>query len=169
MSQDSKTNTTPNWILFLFFGTLIFGGLFVIYEQGFLKADASYYLHKSAGVAYEMPAKSEIAFKEFPPHNAASISEGQKHYEAACAACHAKDLSGGVGPNLKDSGWLHFEGIDVSEKNVAIRIIKGVSADQAKKGGVMPARGGSSLSNEEILKIAYYLASKNPSIKKSKK
>ncbi len=37
----------------------------------------------------------------------AAIASGKQSYGIYCAACHAKDLSGAVGFNLKDSVWLH--------------------------------------------------------------
>ncbi|WDE96901.1 cytochrome c [Lentisphaera profundi] len=36
-----------------------------------------------------------------------SISRGKIIYESVCFACHGKNLEGAVGPNLKDSLWLH--------------------------------------------------------------
>ena len=33
--------------------------------------------------------------------------QGQKLFEQICASCHAKDLSGGTGFNLKDGEWVH--------------------------------------------------------------
>lgn len=37
----------------------------------------------------------------------ATIEQGKILYEQICATCHAKDLSGGVGFNLKDGEWIH--------------------------------------------------------------
>ena len=36
-----------------------------------------------------------------------SISRGKMIYESVCFACHGKNLEGAVGPNLKDSLWVH--------------------------------------------------------------
>jgi cytochrome c oxidase cbb3-type subunit 3 len=36
-----------------------------------------------------------------------AIASGKKIFEASCAACHAADGGGGVGPNLTDEFWLH--------------------------------------------------------------
>ncbi|MER2493778.1 c-type cytochrome [Catenovulum sediminis] len=36
-----------------------------------------------------------------------ALKAGQKLYETVCAACHANDLSGGAGFNLKDEEWIH--------------------------------------------------------------
>lgn len=38
--------------------------------------------------------------------NADVIAEGQKLYKRNCQACHKKDGSGAVGPNLRDDEWL---------------------------------------------------------------
>jgi cytochrome c oxidase cbb3-type subunit 3 len=37
----------------------------------------------------------------------AGIASGATIFQTACAACHAKDGGGGVGPNLTDEYWLH--------------------------------------------------------------
>ncbi|HTN47627.1 MAG TPA: cbb3-type cytochrome c oxidase N-terminal domain-containing protein [Flavipsychrobacter sp.] len=39
--------------------------------------------------------------------DAAGIASGQTLFQNMCAACHAKDGGGGVGPNLADAYWLH--------------------------------------------------------------
>ncbi|WP_017446783.1 c-type cytochrome [Gayadomonas joobiniege] len=37
----------------------------------------------------------------------AALADGKQTFETVCAACHAKDLSGGAGFNLKDEEWVH--------------------------------------------------------------
>lgn len=39
--------------------------------------------------------------------DAAGMASGQALFQNMCAACHAKDGGGGVGPNLTDPYWLH--------------------------------------------------------------
>lgn len=39
--------------------------------------------------------------------DATVIATGKNLFETNCAACHAKDGGGGVGPNLTDGFWLH--------------------------------------------------------------
>ena len=39
--------------------------------------------------------------------DASGIAAGEQIFQTSCAACHAKDGGGGVGPNLTDSYWLH--------------------------------------------------------------
>jgi cytochrome c oxidase cbb3-type subunit 3 len=39
--------------------------------------------------------------------SAGAISAGKTIFETNCAACHAADGGGGVGPNLTDAYWIH--------------------------------------------------------------
>lgn len=36
-----------------------------------------------------------------------ALAAGKKTFDMVCAACHAKDLTGGAGFNLKDEEWVH--------------------------------------------------------------
>jgi cytochrome c oxidase cbb3-type subunit II len=38
--------------------------------------------------------------------NEAAAKEGEEIFEANCEACHGKDLTGGIGPNLVDNTWI---------------------------------------------------------------
>ena len=38
------------------------------------------------------------------------VSAGKTTFLATCASCHQPDLSGAIGPNLKDATWLHGGG-----------------------------------------------------------
>ncbi len=38
-----------------------------------------------------------------------ALQQGKKLYQQVCASCHARDLSGSVGFNLKDGEWVHGE------------------------------------------------------------
>lgn len=35
------------------------------------------------------------------------VGAGKGHFESNCVSCHMADLSGGIGPNLKDDVWIH--------------------------------------------------------------
>ena len=39
--------------------------------------------------------------------DASDLDAGKKAFTTMCAACHAADGGGGVGPNLTDEYWLH--------------------------------------------------------------
>ncbi len=40
------------------------------------------------------------------------VAEGKQVFSAKCAACHAADGGGSIGPNLTDDAWLHGGTID---------------------------------------------------------
>ncbi|WP_158969233.1 cytochrome c [Paraglaciecola sp. L3A3] len=42
-------------------------------------------------------------------NNSSAVQGGEELFIQACAACHAKDLSGATGFNLKDGEWIHGE------------------------------------------------------------
>jgi cytochrome c oxidase cbb3-type subunit 3 len=39
--------------------------------------------------------------------DAKSVSSGKTVFLSNCASCHQADLVGGIGPNLKDTTWIH--------------------------------------------------------------
>lgn len=107
-------NNLPPWWKYGFYATIIIGVLYLGYyhmgsgpgsieeynaavEKG--KEDVAAYLAKSANNVDEntvtlITDQSQLA-------GAATI------FQSTCAACHAKDGGGGIGPNLTDDYWLH--------------------------------------------------------------
>jgi cbb3-type cytochrome c oxidase subunit III len=71
-----------------------------------------------------------------------------------CSDCHGEDAEGDEGPNLTDKNWLHLRG---SYLAIANQIIKGVPFERSRTGIVMPPRGGSSLSDEDVNAVAAYV------------
>lgn len=76
-----------------------------------------------------------------------AIAEGKKIYEKACAACHLKDGTGRIGPNLNDEAWTRKRtNTDVGR----FEIIYGGGA------GAMQAMGRR-LDQDEILKVMTFI------------
>lgn len=71
-----------------------------------------------------------------------------------CFACHGMDASGGTGPNLSDTTWIHSRG--EFEKIVAV-ITSGVAAKDSKSGVIMPPRGGSAINDDDLRAVAAYV------------
>jgi len=71
-----------------------------------------------------------------------------------CADCHGEDATGDEGPNLTDNQWLHLRG---SYLAIANQIVKGVPFERSRTGIVMPPRGGSTLSDEDVNAVAAYV------------
>jgi mono/diheme cytochrome c family protein len=86
----------------------------------------------------------------------ARIEAGAKLYQGAgmCFACHGPDAKGMVGPNLTDTLWIHSKG---TFPEVVQQILAGVPASQSKSGVVMPPRGGSQLSADQVEAVAAYV------------
>jgi mono/diheme cytochrome c family protein len=84
------------------------------------------------------------------------VAQGKKLFtgEGLCLACHGPDGKGGIGPNLTDKAWLHGKG-EFAE--IVARVIEGVGADSSKSGQIMPPRGGSSLSDEQVRAVSAYV------------
>lgn len=76
------------------------------------------------------------------------IAAGKSIYKSACIACHAKDLSGATGFNLRDGVWVHGGSKD--------EILKTVSEGVPAKG--MPAFGGVFSEEDRINLVAYILS-----------
>jgi mono/diheme cytochrome c family protein len=78
------------------------------------------------------------------------------HKQGLCYACHGQDGKGLVGPNLTDDVWLHSKG---SYEDLVKQITLGVTKEQSKTGIPMPAKGGSSITENDVKAVAAYVYS----------
>ena len=90
----------------------------------------------------------------------AVIAAGKKIFlgEGLCLACHGPDAKGLVGPNLTDQAWLQGTG---TFPEILARVLAGVTSEQSKQGQIMPPRGGSGISDEQVRAVAAYVWSLN--------
>lgn len=86
----------------------------------------------------------------------AMVDKGNEifHKGGLCYACHGQDAKGLVGPNLTDDVWLHSKG---SYAELVAQITKGVTKEESKSGIPMPAKGGSSITDEDVKAVAAYV------------
>jgi mono/diheme cytochrome c family protein len=86
----------------------------------------------------------------------AMVDKGNEiyHKQGLCYACHGQDAKGLVGPNLTDDVWLHSKG---SFDDIVKQIAVGVTKEQSKSGVPMPAKGGASISDEDVKAVAAYV------------
>ncbi|WP_144602294.1 cbb3-type cytochrome c oxidase N-terminal domain-containing protein [Algoriphagus algorifonticola] len=108
-------NFMPPWLQWVFILTIAFGvGYFVNYSVlGIGKTGVEEYEEELQLEAIAAEARkatmmasideSSVVFDE----SGAALSSGKSIFEANCAACHASDGGGGVGPNLTDEFWIH--------------------------------------------------------------
>ncbi len=88
----------------------------------------------------------------------AAIAKGDTifHKAGLCYACHGSNAEGAVGPSLTDAEWLHGDG---SYDMVVSVVSAGIPQEKAKKGIPMPAKGGSTISDEDVKAVAAYVYS----------
>lgn len=86
----------------------------------------------------------------------AMVAAGKKYFqgEGLCTACHGTDAKGTIGPDLTDQQWLHGKG---HYPELVARVFAGVPMDSSKSGQIMPPRGGSGLSDEQVRAVAAYV------------
>ena len=102
-------NPLPRWWVYLFYATIVFGiGYFTYYGFG-IGPD----LHEELEAHMEMMApKEQVAVVDYDAlqNDPATLASGKAVFIAKCAACHAPDGGGIIGPNLTDDYWIHGEG-----------------------------------------------------------
>lgn len=124
-------NKIPPWFNFLFYGTVLFGAVYMLYYHVFSSGDvqATEYLEevKLAEMRMIELTKSGALLDEnklTTLTDAAALNSGKEIFNRNCAVCHTETGAGLVGPNLTDDYWIHGGGI----KNVYTVIKEGVPA-----------------------------------------
>lgn len=97
---------------------------------------------------------------QVPDSTAALLALGKRTFEGKglCFTCHGKGGEGvlTVSKNtiLADGKWLHSKG---TQPELVAIIKSGFDAKTSKSGVVMPARGGSRISDREVEAVAAYV------------
>jgi mono/diheme cytochrome c family protein len=86
----------------------------------------------------------------------AAIDKGKEvfHKQGLCFACHGQDGKGLVGPSLIDDVWIHSKG---TYPEIVAQVIKGVTKEESKTGVPMPAKGGSTISDDDVKAVSAYV------------
>ncbi len=86
------------------------------------------------------------------------IDEGKAIFNGAgiCMACHGMDAKGmpNLGANLTDEEWNMGDG---SYEAIVEIIQEGVSSDKSSSGTVMPPKGGTQITDEQLHAVAAYV------------
>lgn len=110
-------------------------------------------------VTVTAPAAAQSASPaDAPAVTPALIARGDTVYHGSgnCYACHGAKAEGLVGPNLTDAEWIHSKG---TYADIVAQIDQGIAKEQSKSGIPMPAKGGSSISDEDVKACAAYVHS----------
>ncbi len=149
-------NVLPPWWVYLFYGTIIFAGIYLVrYEilgsdnqaQEFDKevAEAKIAVDEYNKTAPDQMSKDKVTLLT----DAASIASGKDIFTKNCVACHRPDAGGQIGPNLTDDMWINGGGI----KNVFNTIMEG------GRDGKGMVSWKASIKPSEIQKVASYVLS----------
>ena len=144
-------NPMPAWWVTTFWLTIIYAVLyyFNVFGIGEGKGRQAEYQAAMATAAAEHPVVASTVTPEQLLAMAAdpkSVEEGKEVFTKNCAACHAADGGGLIGPNLTDDAWIHGGTID----KIHTTIVDGVLA----KG--MPA-WGQMLKPEDVEHVTSYV------------
>lgn len=124
-------NKIPPWFHFLFYGTIIWGIIYMlvfhVFNDGQVQSNEYLAEIQQASVERQILIKSGVFLNEESVtelKDAASLAEGKEIFTKNCVTCHAADGGGVVGPNLTDDFWIDGGGI----KNIFKTIKYGVPA-----------------------------------------
>jgi cytochrome c oxidase cbb3-type subunit 3 len=119
-------NKVPPWFNFLFYGTIVWGIIYMfvfhVFSDGQIQATEYKTEIQQAALEKEIMIKSGKFLNEENVTlltDAPSLAEGKSIFIKNCVSCHLNDGGGLVGPNLTDDFWIHGGGI----KNI-FKIIK---------------------------------------------
>ncbi|MCC5919108.1 MAG: c-type cytochrome [Cyclobacteriaceae bacterium] len=112
-------NHMPPWLKYTFYFTIVFGVVYFSYYTvlgiGATQTEEYQEEQRIAAIKIEKAKQNALATidentVQFTTETPA-LTDGQRIFEANCAACHAKDGGGGVGPNLADEYFIHGNSI----------------------------------------------------------
>lgn len=111
-------NSLPPWWIYGFYFTIVVGVIYIWYYHAGGNGPSSYQEYvaevekgEEAKAAYLAKAANMVDENTVVMLDDAGIASGASIFKTTCAACHANDGGGGVGPNLTDEYWLHGGGI----------------------------------------------------------
>lgn len=107
-------NSLPPWWKYGFYLTILISVVYVYYYHMGGNGPSSYQEYiaevekgEKEKEAYLATAANNVDENTVTMLDATGVASGQTIFQSSCAACHAGDGGGGVGPNLTDEYWLH--------------------------------------------------------------
>ena len=153
-------NPLPRWWMWLFVGTVVFGGIYLVLYPGLGSAagikgwtSRSQYEDEAAKArAQAAPIYAAYVQKQAPElaKDPQAMAIGERLFANTCAVCHGADAKGSKGfPNLTDGDWL---GGDGSPAYIETTILNG-------RQGMMPPMAAAVGSEQDVHDVANYVLS----------
>lgn len=107
---EELDNRLPNWWVGMLWGTILFAFGYWFYYQptGWGRTSRDAYLIENAKLQKKLasaPITEDVLVKLVADPKA--VGDGNALFTQNCAACHAAEGQGLIGPNLTDKFWLH--------------------------------------------------------------
>jgi cytochrome c oxidase cbb3-type subunit 3 len=143
----------PNWWLMTLYGGIVFAIIYWMATQHFNRStDETRLAAEMQRIEAEKIASSATALDAATlwkmSRNPVFVDAGRATYQSTCASCHGPALSGGIGPSLADSTWIHG--------GAPAEVLKTVSDGVLAKG--MPA-WGPVLGGKKVSEIVAFILS----------
>lgn len=144
-------NPMPAWWVWVFVVTILFGPLYFFYYH---------MTGEERGVYAELASDMEAAQSALPPLDESReallaylsdeqvLAAGKAVFDGVCAACHALDGGGLVGPNMTDDSYIHIKRIE--DFPAFIRVGNPAKAMQAYE---------DLMSQRDLVRVSAYMAS----------
>lgn len=122
-------NPMPRWWVLTFWATIVFSVAYVLNLGGIGTGEGRIAQYEADMAAWRAAHPQDLGGADTAAILAlaadpTALGEGQATYAKYCAACHAADGGGLIGPNLTDDAWLHGASVD----SIHTVIAKGVLA-----------------------------------------
>ncbi|MBX7169169.1 MAG: c-type cytochrome [Pirellulales bacterium] len=147
-------NPLPGWWNFLFYGSIIFSALYMLYyhtgapnrsrDDAYNKAVADNLRLQFAEIGELQPDEATLLKYMAEPR---WLTVGELVFKGNCVSCHGPEGQGLVGPNLHDDSWIHVKTLTDIPKVIT----------NGAKGGAMPA-WKTRLHPNEVVLVACYVA-----------
>lgn len=151
-------NPLPAWWRYIFYISVVFGIIYVIYYQfgsgPSLRDEFNKDFSAIQAIKDQLKAKSSSfnADQFAAVNNPTGIKKGEEIFTNNCMVCHAEKGKGDVGPNLTDEYWLRAKGTP----DTIFNVVYNGSVDNG-----MPAWSESISVDEIYLAVAYVYSLKN--------
>ncbi len=153
-------NPLPNWWLYTFLATIIFGFFYYLHYE--VARDGLSSDEVLAVNLAKIQQKREVSAKQAAVNSvevniedilkdSGKIAEGKKYFGQYCASCHGPVGQGVIGPNLTDDYWIYSSG---DYDGVMKALVEGFP----QKG--MPAWGALIPKEQQPLIVAYVLTTR---------